>query len=170
MNAPTNLLKLLTPLLLPLLLLGLTACAHEMKQNCELKEKAQGEITPHSPSDIKKSAQEIFASAPGLTEVQRQKLSEVLRKIASDGAEIRKQIGEAKTDLFKAVSSKAFASKEVTEIRDKITALDQKRLVLMNKALADVQAIVGFGPDKEEFYRRLRELDAPPGGRISRAE
>jgi hypothetical protein len=138
--------------LIAILALGLGACAHKEKghhghhdcaMNCDLKERARGEAGAHSESNI---------------------------KTATEGAEIRKQIGEAKTDLFKAASSKAFASKEVTEIKDKITKLDQKRLVVMYQALADVQNIVGFGPDKEELYRRLREYDSPREGRVSRSE
>lgn len=165
--------------LIPALALGLGACAHKEKgphghhdcaMNCDLKDRARGEAGANSESNIKKMAEDVFAMTPGLTEAQRQKLSDVLRKTATEGAEIRKQIGEAKTDLFKAASSKAFASKEVTEIKDKITKLDQKRLVLMYQALADVQNIVGFGPEKEELYRRLREYDNPREGRVSRSE
>lgn len=176
-------------LLTPLLALGLAACAHKDKEHgehhhdhaqghkcehkcegsCDLKHKAQGELKGAPGAEIKKNAADIFMMQPGLTDAQKQKLGDIVRKVSSEGAEIRKQIADAKTDLFKVASSKAFNSKEVTEIRDKITKLDQKRLAIMYKALADVQAVVGFGPEKEELYRRLREYDNPPEGHLSRS-
>lgn len=164
-------------LITPVLALTLVACAHKGKEHgehqhkcegsCDHKGKGHGDHAAMSGAGIKQSAVDTFANAPGLTDVQKQKLGDVVSKVAKEGAEIRKQIGDAKTDLFKVASSKAFSSKEVTEVRDKITKLDQKRLAIMYQALADVQAIVGFGPDKEELYRRLRDYDNMREGRMS---
>lgn len=129
---------------------GALGCA-----NCNKKT----ETKVSRPGEIMMKASEVFSNAPGLTVDQKHKLAEVYRKVFADAMQVRKEIFENKSELFTAVAQVDYNSKQVDRLKAKIVELDQKRLVLMFKALADVQAIVGYGKDKEEIYRHLREYE-----------
>ncbi len=133
-----------------------SACAH--KSACE--KKSTGEQQATSSPSIAQSAISTFLNVPGLNDEQRQKLMEIYRNTYVSANEIRTQIAEHKTTLFKLAATQAYESKQLKNLRDKITALDQRRLVIMYRALEDVQKVVGYGPGKEDLYKHLRDYDS----------
>lgn len=130
----------------------------------ELDNKVSAEPTANSPEEIALRAGKVFASAPGLTPEQRMKLSDIYTKVYLEALSIRTEIGQSKSLLFKLVASKEYKSKEVEMLKKKIVALDQRRLDIMFKALADVQHVVGYGVEKEEMYRHFQDYELPYRG------
>lgn len=152
-------------LLIALTLLGLSACstANTKAENADLTQKVQMEPPAQTPEEIRNRAAEAFADAPGLTNEQKQKLEAIYQRTYAEALAIRTEIGQSKSLLFKTVAKADYKSNEVDRIKKRIVDLDQKRLNLMFKALADVQAVVGYGADKEEIYERLRDYEYPRG-------
>ena len=138
-----------------------TGCSSMGTNNSELDKKIANEKPAQTPDEIARRGANSFISAPGLTEVQRQKLMEVYTRTYLGAEEIRGQIGQSKSLLFKMVAKSNYKSKEMEELRNKVVALDQKRLQIMFQALSDVQGIVGYGGDKEEFYRHFEMHEMP---------
>ena len=164
-----------------ILLTGALACCAEkptqQKQNIPqvqktptLEAKIAAEPPANDPTSIGERAGEAFINAKGLTDDQRKKLMGVYLHTYQQAMAIRLEIGKSKSLLFKTVSSSAYDSKEVVALTNKIVELDHKRLVLMFKALADVQAIVGYGKDKGEFYRHFYDNEYPGHENLSRNE
>ncbi|MFN7454244.1 MAG: hypothetical protein ACK5RO_06245 [Pseudobdellovibrionaceae bacterium] len=141
------------------------ACA-STSQETPVEQQVKVEKPANSPEAIAARAAEVFATAPGLTEDQRAQLAAVYGSVFKEATKIRGEIGQSKSLLFKMLASKGMKSKEITELKNKIVGLDQRRLELMFKAMEDVQKIVGTGPEKEEIYRRLRDYDHPMGSDI----
>lgn len=152
-------------LLIALSFLGGAACStsNTKAENAALTEQVQSEPPANSPEEIRNRAASVFADAPGLTNDQKQKLETIYQRTYAEAMAIRAEIGQSKSLLFKTVSKSDYKSNEVDRLKKRIVELDQKRLNIMFKALADVQAIVGYGADKEEIYERLRDYEYPRG-------
>lgn len=154
---------------------GLAICASilgcsskEKSTEPTLDQKVQAQPEASSPTEILNRAAETFAKAPGLTPEQREKLSAIYGNTYMEAINIRKEIGQSKSLLFEMVASKDYNSKEVNKLKQKIVSLDQKRLTVMFKALEDVQKVVGYGKDREEIYKHLRDYEIQGhGNRIS---
>lgn len=140
----------------------LSGCATKSKQ-CEsdLDRTVKLENPANNPSAIGQRAAEVFASAPGLTDEQKQKLLAIYSRTYIEASEIRIKMGKGKSLLFKLVASVNYKSKDVEDLKNKIVSWDKKRLDIMFKALADVQAVVGYGHGKEELYEHLRNYQTP---------
>lgn len=142
-----------------LLLLG---CSNSpTKPNSELEKKINAEAPANTADEIAQRGAHAFINAPGITDEQKQKLLDVFIRTYDGAMAIRADIGKSKSLMFKLVSSKDMKSKEVEDLRKHIVALDQKRLDMMFKALADVQAIVGTGKEKEEIYKHFYDFEYP---------
>lgn len=157
-------------LLLTVSLLGLSACstASSKAENAALAQQVQTEPQANTPEEIRNRAAEAFANAPGLTNEQKQKLEAIYQRTYREALAIRTEIGQSKSLLFKTVAKADYKSAEVDRLRKRIVDLDQKRLNIMFKALSDVQAVVGYGADKEEIYERLRDYEYPRGRVLTR--
>lgn len=145
-------------LALSLMALAFIGCASQPKAT-PVDEKVKAERPADNPEQIVSRAAETFASAPGLNLEQKQKLATIYTKVYAESMAIRTEIGQSKSLLFKMLATQNFKSSELNQLKNKITALDQKRLNIMFTALDDVQKVVGYGPEKEEIYRRLRDYD-----------
>lgn len=151
--------------LLVLSALVLGACSSEPKKT-ELDQQVKAQPAVSTPEQIAQQAAETFSSAPGLTADQKQKLMGIYAKTYSEAMVIRTEIGQSKSLLFKLIASTHYKSAEVNTLKKKITALDEKRLSLMFKSLEDIQKIVGYGTDKDEIYKHLREFEFPQHGNM----
>ena len=74
---------------------------------------------------------------------------------------IRRNIGQSKSLMFSRLASVDYDSVEIKKLKERIVKLDQERLNIMFQALADVQAIVGRGIDKEKVYKYFQENELP---------
>ena len=146
--------------------LALTACSSEAKKTDLDKQVAQ-EKPADSPQEIAKRAAESFSNAPGLTADQKMKLRDVYAKTYAEAAEIRREIGQSKSLLFKTLAKNDYKSKEIEQLKNKIVDLDKKRLSIMFQSMEDVQKIIGYGKDREEIYQHLRDCEFPSNYRIS---
>ncbi|HEY8271978.1 MAG TPA: hypothetical protein VIG33_13895 [Pseudobdellovibrionaceae bacterium] len=149
---------LMTSSLLTAFLLG--ACSSEPKKT-ELERQVKAQPEANSPEQIAQRAAEAFSGAPGLSAEQKQKLMAIYAKTYAEAMSIRAEIGQSKSLLFKLIASTNYKSTDVNQLKKKITALDQKRLAVMFQALEDVQKVVGYGADKEEIYKHLRDFEFP---------
>jgi len=141
---------------------SLLGCASaKINSETDLDRKVREEPHANSPEDIANRAAKVFSEAPGLSEDQKRKLSAVYLAVYAEAMAIRTEIGQSKSLLFKLIATTAYKSKEVDQLKQKIVALDQRRLKIMFEALADVQKIVGHGPGKENIYRHFRQHENP---------
>lgn len=145
---------------LAVLALFVSACSSEQKK-AEMDQMVKAQPIANSPEQIAQRAAESFANAPGLTEDQKQKLMGIYARTYGEAAAIRTELGQSKSLLFKLIADSKTKSSEVNLLKKKITTLDQKRLALMFQALDEVQAVVGFGSEKVEIYKRLRDFEYP---------
>jgi outer membrane murein-binding lipoprotein Lpp len=152
-------------LAMTILTLLVAACSSEPKRT-ELEQQVKAQPAADTPEQIAQRAAEAFSNAPGLTAEQKQKLMVIYSKTYAEAMVIRTEIGQTKSLLFKLIASTSYKSTDVSKLKSKITALDKKRLALMFQALEDVQKIVGYGADKEELYKHLRDYETPMGRAI----
>ncbi|KYG67986.1 hypothetical protein AZI87_01570 [Bdellovibrio bacteriovorus] len=127
----------------------------------ELDRKIQEEKPANTPEDIVQRAADVFSSAPNLTEDQRIRLNRLYLKTYADSMQIRKEIGQMKSLLFKEAAIKKFKTGDVNQLTQRIVAADNRRLNIMFKALEEMQSIVGYGEDKQELYEYLRNYEIP---------
>ncbi|QDK38613.1 hypothetical protein [Bdellovibrio sp. NC01] len=141
--------------------LFIIGCATTKEQEASLDQKIKAEQPANTPEEIALRAAEVFASAPGLTMDQKTKLHALYLKTYADSREIRKEIGQMKSLLFKEAAMKKFNSKDITELTRRIVEADQRRLNVMFSAFQEMQKIVGYGENKKEIYEHLRNYDYP---------
>lgn len=119
-------------------------------------------------SDLKtQKIADFFLKTPKLTAQQKEKLIEIASRTETEARIIRSEIEESKILLFQTLAQVDYESKDIEVIRKKLVALDQKRLEQMFKALSQVQQIVGFGKDREDFYKKLQEQESFQGRVLS---
>jgi hypothetical protein len=126
-----------------------------------LQERIAAEPPANDPAAIAERAANAFINAEGLSGSERLKLIEIYRRTYKEAIEIRSEIGKSKSLLFKMISTTAYNSREVDALKQIIVDLDQRRLIVMFKALADVQAVVGYGTGKEKFYKHFYDFEYP---------
>jgi hypothetical protein len=145
--------------------LGIVGCAsqpsNDQKSEAKLVEKIKAEAPADTPEAIADRGAQSFINAPGLTPDQKQRIMAVYVRTYNDAIQIRKDIGQSKSLLFKTIATKKIGSKEVESLRKHIVDLDHKRLEVMFKALKDVQEIVGTGDEKEEIYKHFYDFEYP---------
>ena len=148
--------------------ISISGCASTgaKSESCE-DQKNKQQAQTKAPGEIASMAAKAFADAPGLTEDQKQKLLLVYSRTYSQAINIRTQITQSKSLLFKLVVTNAFNSPEVDGLKKKIVDLDQDRLNVMFKALADVQKIVGSSENREEIFRHFQDYEIPRGELLS---
>lgn len=139
--------------------LQLTACGTASKEEADLNKKVQAEAPVDNPEAMVERAAQAFANIEGLAPEKKSKLSEIYTRTFTESMNIRKEIGQSKSLLFKTLAQNDYKNKEVNALKKKIVNLDQKRLNLMFKALEDVQAVVGKGADAEKIYEQLQDYD-----------
>ncbi len=146
---------------------ALAACASSgAKSDSEMDQKVSTQAPANTPEQIRDRAAETFANSQGLNPEQKAKLTVIYQKTYGEAMTIRKDIGQSKSLLFEMIATKDYKSKEVEALKQRIIALDYKRLDVMFKAMADVQAVVGFGKGTEDIYKHLRDYEMPRPGRM----
>lgn len=147
-------------LIFALLIVG-SGCAAKNTTSTSLDQRIQAEPQANTPEEIAQRAADVFASTPGLTDDQRKKLHNLYLKTYAESRQIRRQIGQMKSLLFKEGAMKKFNSKDMVELTQRIVDADQRRLNVMFSAFEEMQNIVGYGSDKQKIYERLRDYDYP---------
>ena len=127
----------------------------------KLSDKIHQQEPANSPQAIAMRAAETFSAAPGLTAEQKMKLRTIYSRVYAESMAIRQEIGQSKSLLFMNLANVDYKSKEVTNLKNKIVSLDQRRLKIMFDALDDVQAVVGKGIEAEKIYKYLYEFENP---------
>lgn len=142
-----------------LLLLG--GCASTQKVDPVLEKKIEAQVAPENPSQMMYQAAVAFSNAPGLTEPQKAKLTEIYNRVFTESSQIRTDIGKTKSLLFLTLANPNYKPTEVKEMKNRIVALDQKRMTIMFKALDQVQEIVGHGAGTDKIYRHFEDYEFP---------
>lgn len=125
---------------------------------CSHHDKMKQHHQTHSgqPSAITADA---FANSKDLTTQQKSELKAIYGRTFSQSRAYRAELADKKSQLFETLSSRDYKSKDISKLKTEIIEIDQKRLNLMFAALAEVQGIVGYGKDKENIYKQLRDYD-----------
>ncbi len=138
---------------------GCSSSQNLRKQEIDRAVRAEPAIS--SPEEIANRAVEILSNAPGITLQQRADLSRIYTEAYLENYSIRTEIGKTTSLLFKVIASKNYKSSEVTQLKNKIRDLDHLRLKKAFKALDDIQAVVGYGANKEDTYKYFEYYDFP---------
>jgi len=144
----------------------LNACSsHEKRPEVQLPSEIEQKMAS-SPgavgtNAIARRAAEDFIGMKGITPDQRAKLIAIYLSTYDQALKIQSDISLSKFKLFDLISSTSYSSAAVDALKQKIVDLDQKRLVVMFKALADVQDVVGYGKDKAPIYKHFYDYEHP---------
>ena len=140
-------------------ILCLASCSsYRVNEEAQAKE-VKAELPADTPQQMAMRAAEIFSNAPNLSDEQKKQLHTIYTNVYEEAMTIRREIGQNKSWLNKTLVKSDYKSSEVNTLKNKIVALDKKRLNIMFKALKDVQKIVGQGPDKENIYKHLSNYE-----------
>lgn len=154
---------------IPLLIIAISllgACSsHDTRQEVQLPSEIEQKMAS-SPgaggtNGIARRAAEDFIGMKGITPDQRAKLINIYLSTYDQALKIHNDISLSKFKLFDLISSTSYSSSAVDTLKQKIVDLDQKRLVIMFKALADVQDVVGYGKDKAPIYKHFYDYEHP---------
>jgi hypothetical protein len=148
--------------LILILILASAACTtkaarEEALMNSEVKAQAPAD----TPEKIVGRASEAFSNVEGLKPEQKAKLSDIYVRVYTDSKSIRREIGQSKSLLFMTLAKPEYKESEITMLKKKIVALDQRRLNLMFAALDDVQKVVGKGKSTEHIYKHFHDYEMP---------
>jgi hypothetical protein len=151
----------------------LSSCAaKEARPEVELptaiEQKTASSPGAEGTNAIARRAAEDFIGMKGITSDQRAKLINIYLDTYDQALKIQKDISASKFKLFDLISSTSYSSASVDRLKQKIVDLDQKRLIIMFKALADVQAVVGYGKDKEPIYKHFYDYEHPQNEKQSK--
>lgn len=135
-----------------------------------LAQKIRAEVPADGPDGIAHRGAYSFINAPGLSADQKQKLMTIYVRVYNESRAIRKEMSQAKSLMFRTVASKSYDSEDVEKLKARIVELDQRRLSIMFQALADVQAVVGWGKGRDEMYKHFYDFEYPRLESISRAD
>jgi hypothetical protein len=146
--------------------LTLASCAAkearpEVEQPSASQQKMASSPGPDGTNAIASRAAEDFIGMKGITSEQRAKLVNIYLNTYDQALKIQKDISASKFQLFDLISASSYSSATVDRLKQKIVDLDQKRLIIMFKALDDVQSVVGYGKDKEPIYKHFYDYEHP---------
>lgn len=148
--------------LLLISLIALAGCkSSEKAEQQTLPDKIQSEKPADTPEKIAERAAQTFINAPSLSDDQKQKIMQIYVRVYNDARKVREDIGKSKSLMFKMIATKDYDSKEVNDLKNHIVGLDQKRLLIMFKALEDVKKVVGSGKEKEEIFKHFYDYEYP---------
>lgn len=162
-------LRRIRPLNLFVLLLAtgsLFSCASqgprpETKLPAEIEQRIATAPGGNVSGGIARRAAEDFIGMKGITPDQRAKLMTIYIATYDEALKIQKEISTEKVKLFDLISSTAYTSLAVDKLKQKIVDLDQLRLIVMFKALADVQNVIGYGKEKAPIYKHFYDYEKP---------
>lgn len=144
------------------LFIATTSCmTAEKKAETDLNTQVKAQAPANTPEQIMQRAAQTFSNADGLTDVQKNKLATIYSHVYAESMSIRKEIGQSKSLLFATLATPNYKNSDITALKNKIVALDQKRLTLMFVALDDVQAVVGKGAAAQKIYKHFQEYEYP---------
>lgn len=144
-----------------IVVVGLLSCASKSTKNNELDRKVRSEPRISSPEEIASRAVEILSNAPGITFEQKTKLSNIYTQAYLENYDIRTEIGQSMSLLFKYAAQKDFKSPDVAKLKNKIKELNDLRIKKLWSSFDQIQAVVGYGSDKEETYKYFEYYDFP---------
>lgn len=152
--------KLTTSILVVLVFAG---CTSAPKKQIEREREAQIQMQEpaDNPQQLIKRAALAFSNAPNLSAEQKARLNDIYVRVYLDALKIRRDMGKAKSLMFMTLAKMDYRSSEISDLKSRIVELDQKRLVLMFKALEDVQEIVGKGIEAEKIYKHFQDYEIP---------
>lgn len=134
----------------------LVGCASEDKSTkTELDQKVAMQPAISEQGGVASAAHKAFMNAPGITEAQKIKLSEMLTSTFVEAAKIKMEFGKTKGALFEALVSPSSTKKEVDAFKKRLVDLDKKRLDIMIKSLEDTEKIIGKNQQTAEYFKRI---------------
>lgn len=133
----------------------------EVQLPTEIEQKMASSPGVGGTNAIARRAAEDFIGMKGITPDQRAKLIAIYLSTYDQALKIQSDISLSKFRLFDLISSTSYSSASVENLKQKIVDLDQKRLIIMFKALADVQDVVGYGKDKAPIYKHFYDYEHP---------
>ena len=122
--------------------LVLQGCAHSKTQEA-LDKKLTEEVTVSNPQELADEAQSLIATAPGLSESQREQLSGLRTTTSSRMGELQDKSLRLRSQLIKDTISKSYNAKEVSLIKKRLKEVESKRLSLIFDTVDKANRILG---------------------------
>jgi hypothetical protein len=136
------------------LILVAAGCASKTSSEKVVEKKIETTKAP-GPGDLASLGHDAFLNAPGLTEAQKIKLSQIMKDTYGEATKVKTEIGKAKLVLFETITSPDYRQKDVDVLKKKIVQLDKKRMDLMFASLDEVQKVIGRNPETAEYLRKI---------------
>jgi len=141
----------------------LTACmtSQSKKEDEKLSAAIQAQTPANTPEQIMQRASDAFANAEGLSPEQKIKLGTLYSRVYTEGMAIRREIGQSKSLLFSTLAKNNYKNSEIKKLKNRITELNQKHLMIMFDALDEVQNIIGPNQNAEKIYKHIEKYEMP---------
>lgn len=144
-----------------LVLLAACSSTQKKEETAAMNTEIQAQPPVANPEQMLERAAQSFSNIEGLSPEKKAKLTEIYTRTYTESMNIRRELGQSKSLLFKTLAKPDYKTSEIKNLKKKIVSLDQKRLDVMFKALDDVQSVVGKGADAEKVYKQLEGYDTP---------
>lgn len=142
------------PLILSFLT-GIYACT-STSLNKKIDEEVKAEPAVSTGGPLAASGLAVIQESDSLSAGQKQKLTDLTKKMTSEMVNIRTEEARLKMVLFKTIVNPKASNREITIIKNRIIALDRTKTDKMLSALDEAQKIMGRRDERDEkFYRAL---------------
>ena len=139
--------------LVGLMFLGLVGCAEKaINQNIDQKLKQENSVK--SNADLTAEANQLLNGLPGLTDDQKTKLTALRVSLHNRSAQYRDESLRLRSLLLKDVLSPNDLNPEISLIKKRLRALENKRLNLIFESIDQTDAILGRNsPHREKVMK-----------------
>lgn len=140
-------------LLIPALFLAaLAGCSHSAVRSVDEKIAAE---PSRSSAEIHATGVEAIENAPGLSQEQKSQIRQLFSDVSAESASIRAEMGKLKGVLFKEMLRPNSKMSEMRELRKRLLAVNNRKMVLMLEAMGKVERIVRKNDkvDRDYLYR-----------------
>lgn len=140
----------------------LQGCAHGPDQRIDDKLSQEGAVKDRA--QLRTETSEVIRTAPGLTDDQRSKLTDLSNTTRTQIDDISQQTLKLRALLVQEVVSSNYNADEVAGIKKRIRKLEAKRITAIFDAVDKANTILGRQAQTNQHI--VREFLEPHGGRL----
>jgi len=135
-----------------------TGCAHDPSVDRKVENELAAEPPVSTGRQLAAESRDLINTSSELTPEQKERLLTLHTRMAGEARETREEEGRLKMVLFRTVLDPSSREAEITNLKTRILALDQKKTERMLSALSEVREILGRRPINDKPLLRALEL------------
>lgn len=134
-------------------ILTLAGCSHSASKAVD--DRIAAEPQHSTAAEIHATGLEAIEKTPGLSDEQKAQIKQLFNDVSAESAQIRGEMGKLKGVLFKEMLKPKSKASEVRELRKRLLAVNNRKMVLMLEAMGKVERIVRKNEkaDRDYLYR-----------------